>query len=304
MLTFESGFCVWVLVNSLIALSLVPLAVKALRPAVGVEDVQPEVNPAALLALCALFVLSPAVTFGLDCGNLGICIAGCLLSAQVAQGTGRPLLAGLALALALIKPSTSLPFLLPLLRTDAWKTWVAIGVLTLGLCFAAVPLGRLQSDLGAELEEMRKEGSEGGQNYYGYVRNNSDSRLGIDHALYRVGLRNHGLITSLQLLVLVTLGAYLAMEFAWLRSLPDAALCALVALYSMIFFYHRIYDTAVLALPITYSMAGATRARGRARRLYAISGLAQLTVIHPVGRVLKVIQENSWGWGGAPSLGA
>ena len=125
----------------------------------------------------------------------------------------------------------------------------------------------------------------------------SVARIGLDHALYRIGLRDEGLIFSLQVLILSTLATYLVLEVSWLRKLSDAATCSLVALYSMIFFYHRFYDAVILVLPLAFTMAGTRRAIGPARWLYALQALAQLVALHPIGRMINWIQEGSWGWG-------
>ena len=233
----------------------------------------------------------------METGQVSILVAGCLLLSLIAGKSNRPYVAGICLAIAAIKPSTTLPFLILFLTAGSWKTWITLGAVTLGLCLVTTPAGELPRDLGAELEQVRIQGRESGINYHGYVHNNSDSRIGIDHALYRIGLRSDPLISALQMLVVITLGGYLALEVSWLRRLPDEVVCSLVCLYSMIFLYHRIYDTVILVVPLAFVMAAARRAVGAARWLFALSGLAQLVAIHPIGRVLKWIQEDSWGWG-------
>jgi vacuolar-type H+-ATPase subunit I/STV1 len=54
----------------------------------------------------------------------------------------------------------------------------------------------------------------------------------------------------------------------------------LVALYSAVFLYHRLYDMIVLCLPLTYVLGRAWAERGRARLAYTLCAAAILGVLH------------------------
>ena len=55
---------------------------------------------------------------------------------------------------------------------------------------------------------------------------------------------------------------------------PRDRLCALTALFAMIFLYHRVYDAVVLVVPVVFLAGTSTNApRGARRRLAAIFGL-------------------------------
>ena len=58
--------------------------------------------------------------------------------------------------------------------------------------------------------------------------------------------------------------------------MPRAAVCSLVTLYSVVFFYHRIYDTVILTLPLVYCVGRARIEQGRSRRYFAASRVLDL----------------------------
>ncbi len=65
----------------------------------------------------------------------------------------------------------------------------------------------------------------------------------------------------------------------------------------MVFFYHRVYDMMIFAMPLTFVATRTLSVAAPTRWLYTLSGFAQLFAIHPVGRLLKWIERDSWGWG-------
>ncbi len=120
--------------------------------------------------------------------------------------------------------------------------------------------------------------------------------LGFDHALYRLGLRNRSAIGILQLVAVLVLGLWV-MRQALAGRLPRPAACSLVALYSVLFFYHRIYDTIILALPLVYCMGRARIAEGRSRRYFVLSVVSILLVMYMSTAGLRFLTEASFNWG-------
>src|SRR6266566_2587174 len=93
-------------------------------------------------------------------------------------------------------------------------------------------------------------------NDYSFQGARNESIIGFDHLFYRLGLRDRRLIRTLQYLAVAASGLWVAWQVVVAR-LPRGAACSLVALYSMVFLYHRDYDTLILALPLVYCAAGA-----------------------------------------------
>ena len=120
--------------------------------------------------------------------------------------------------------------------------------------------------------------------------------LGFEHAFYRLGLRNRAVIRILQLIAILVLGLWVMGQVVANR-LPRAALCSLVALYSVVFFYHRIYDTVILTLPLVYCVGRARIEQGRSRRCFAASAISILLVLYPNTTGLKSLSEASLNWG-------
>ena len=102
--------------------------------------------------------------------------------------------------------------------------------------------------------------------------------IGFDHALYRLGFRDRTIIRVLQFTAVLLMGAWIAW-LALVSRLPRPALCSLVALYSILFFYHRIYDTVVLILPLVYSVGRSQTAEGRSRWLFVASSISIIIIL-------------------------
>ncbi len=116
-------------------------------------------------------------------------------------------------------------------------------------------------------------------NDYTFAGTENTSLVGLNHALYRVGLRSSPAIRLLEFGALAALGAWLA-RLAWRKALPRAALYSLVALYSLIFLYHRTYDLVLMALPLTYAMASVAESRGRSRLLFGAAALTMTLCLY------------------------
>jgi hypothetical protein len=268
----------WTVVNALGYVGLVPLARRALLPATGPGRWQ--LPATAVAVLTAAVVLSFPTRYGLGLGQLSVLTTLCLLAALHAQARGRPIRAGVWLALATIKIGTMLPFLLLFRRRRDLPTWVSLGVTSLGLCLLTTPPGDLASRCRNCVRNISALGGAGGINDYAYANASSVDLISLDHALYRVGLRDRAVIQAAQWAALGALGAWVVWQTGGRRPLPRGAACSLVALYSAVFLYHRIYDMIILVLPLTYCAGRALTAQGRGRWLFVTCALAVLGVVY------------------------
>jgi hypothetical protein len=296
---FPAALVLWVAFNALLSVALVPLARQALA-AEGVEELPPA---GATVLLSAAVAFSSAVSLGLEVGQLAVVTAAGVFAALWARARGRPVLAGVCLALAAVKAATVLPFLLLFYRRRDLPAWAALAATTLGLCLVTESPGALPARIAGLPARIAECGAPGQVNDYSYANDNSESIVGIDHALFRAGLRDRGVIRLLQTAFLLTVGGWLAWRIAWRRDLPAGAAGALVACYSVLFLYHRVYDLVILALPLTYVAGRALAAPpGRSRWLLVGAAAALLVALYPSGRLFRTLLPLSQDWGFAGQL--
>jgi hypothetical protein len=301
---FGVSFLVWTVLNALACLLLLPLSQGALlaqeQAAGGGEhgrDFAWRLPPLVLVGLTPALLLSEASLVSFYLGQLGILEAVLLLAALHSQARGRPVLAGLWLALATVKVTTMLPFLLLFHRKADRRTWVALPVAVLGLCLVSGNPADLPGRLATIRARIKELESPGKVNDYSFDGTRSENMLGFDHAFYRLGLRDRGVIRAAQLAALAVLGGWVASQVLRKDRLPRAAACSLVALYSVVFLYHRTYDTPVLALPFVYCAGRARSVRGRRRYAFVFCAVAILLVWHLYIGFVRDLQRHSLGWG-------
>jgi hypothetical protein len=86
----------------------------------------------------------------------------------------------------------------------------------------------------------------------------------------------------------LALGCWLALKH-WKGRYSNVGSMCIFSIYSMMFLYHRIYDTILLALPLTYaflrSQANVPRAE---RRLYTLAGMA-IAVVHQLPEWILIV---------------
>ena len=244
----------------------------------------------------AAVALSAGSRTGLEVGQLHAVVALLLLGALGAQATGRPVLAGLFLASATAKPQTSLPFLILFLRRSDLATWATLAVAALLMIITTTPphdwVTRFWSWHAST--RGRFEGSV-------YALNTSGSLLMIapSQILYGFGLRDIDQIRVCQSLLIIVLGLALMYEVTWRGRSTRQAASALVACYSMLFVYHRPYDTVLLALPLVYAATAASRSRGPVRALLVTSALAILVAMNSYFPIQFTLLDKSWRLGPA-----
>ena len=287
-LPFDTSKFVWTTVNIGAALALIPLSQLALQVQTRRKF---KALPKALLTLSiATVVLSLPMYWSIELGQVALLESVCLYTALYAQGKNWPILAGGALALATIKPQTMLPFLLLFLRKSDFRTWVSFIFIFLVLCLASSPLDAFPLRIQQALVNISNLAAPGALNDYSFEAEISHSIIGIDRALYCLGLRDRGVIRITQLVILGLLGGGLAVEIGR-KGLPRGGACALVTIYSCIFLYHRFPDVSILTLPLVYAWSRALFSEGRARSLFLATFIALLPIffLHP--QLVEVVVE-------------
>jgi hypothetical protein len=232
-----------------------------------------------LAVLTSTAALSFAVRYGVELGQIALLNTAFLFVALYAQGRGRPGWAGFWLALATIKISLMLPFLVLFHRKEDRKTWLTLGATTLGLCLVCTSGVELPQRLRDCLHNIGELGGPGKINDYSYLNQNNIENFGFDHALFRLGIRDRQMVQGMQLALLALVGGWIAWNVVRNHWSPAAA-CAVVAFYAAVFLYHRVYDMSILFLPLVYTAGRARSEHGAARWLFALSALSILAVLY------------------------
>jgi hypothetical protein len=272
----RASAAVWTFLNAVGAFGLVPLAYHALRR----HETTGARLPRPMLGLLATaLAISCSNGMGLALGQVSMLAVAAIVLALWAQASQRPWLAGLALAAATIKVNTMLPFLALFLRKRDVPTWLGLGSASLGLCLLTGPIADLPRRCTTTLQTIRATFEPGRVNDYSDLGDSHASLVGLDQALYRLGLRDRDTIADVQIVVLALVLAALAWHVRK-SNVPRGASCAMASLVAGIFFYHRVYDELILVLPILY---GAIRSRSepipdRSRAWYAVAALALLVL--------------------------
>ena len=293
-LPFRWMGALWCGLNIAGTLSLVELSRRVLNLQGG--DSGRSIPPQGTAVLMAAVALSTASRSGLEVGQFHVLVALLLLGALGAQATGRPVLAGLFLASATVKPNTSLPFLILFLRRSDLATWATLAVAALLMIITTTPphdwVTRLLSWQASA--QHRFEGSLNALNTRGSLLMLAPSQI-----FYGLGLRNMHQISVCQFLLIIVLGLALTYEVAWRRRLTRQVASALVACYSMLLVYHSTYDTVLLALPLVYAATAASRSRGPVRALLVTSAMAILVAMNSYYSIQFTLLDKSWRLGPA-----
>jgi len=258
------------------------------------------IPPQGTAVLVAAVALSSASRTGLEVGQLHVVVALLVLGALGAQATGRPVLAGLLLASATAKPQTSLPFLILFLRRSDLATWATLPVAALLLIITTTPPHDWVTRFWSWQASAR------GSFEPGQVNSLNDGGVLLliapSQILYGLGMRDLDQIRGCQFLLTIVLGLALMYEVTWRGRLTRQAASALVACYSMLFVYHRPYDTVLLALPLVYAATAATaasRSRGPVRALFVTSAMAILVAMNSYFSIQFTLLHKSWRLGPA-----
>ncbi len=195
-------------------------------------------TPSRRLWTLALFVLwMPALSVFLS-SQLSLLALACLLVAFEKMDTNE-VISGLALTLALIKPSLTLPFLiLPLVR-GRWKVLaIALGIQGILTLLMAARVGSSPLDLA--------------RNWMGVARYFSVGMYSLQGILVKRGLENRPIAT---VFLMTMLGMGLLVSWIGRRSDPRRIFYFLCFL-DILVFYHRRYDFVLLFAPLCYEFFG------------------------------------------------
>jgi hypothetical protein len=231
---------VWALINLMIAPVVAYLAFRAMRP---------EATKRALLLPCAMFLAWAGLRTGISNGQFTLLILGFGLLAFMFEEK-RPLVGGVFLALALMKPHIGGAFLLWALLTKRWKMSMVACVL-MGLGVGIFSLRLMESPLEsvrAYLGVLQHQFGRGTQ-----IQGNTALRVVELRPLVALFIHNDAWASRVhQLLLLVLLACVAAVAFVKSRldsRERDAAIIQLCCLWLLMSVFHNPYDT-ILLLPV------------------------------------------------------
>ena len=255
---------IWSLLNISLVLFLAPLSLQVTQPSLLRED--PKKYFYTSLIITSIVSLSIATVDAVTSGQLSIFVTICILLALLMQQKKFPIIAGVFLACASIKPQTMLPFLLLFLNRSDLRIWIVM--IFTGFLFAIMGtwnLHLLEENLLAEMKNISFLAHPGMANDYTSLNINHNTIVGLKRALYCLGLRDHSLISCLEFGILGIVGIILWRSILKNR-FSKAGCCALICIYSFIFMYHRIYDVPILVLPLTYIWVSASEVNDASRK--------------------------------------
>lgn len=284
----SGNFAAWCAVNAALAVGLVPLARRAL--AAQGDGAAAGLTGAETSAVAAALGLSVASALTIELGQLALAAAALILLAFDAAGRSRPWLGGAALGLATVKAGTLVPFLLLFHRRSDRGVWLGLAATVAVLvCLGGHP-ERFPGQCRELLRFIAALAEPGRTNDVSYRGPYNEWILGIDHAFYRVGVRDRPALAALQAGVLGGLGAWLARE-VWGGRVERGLGLALVSLYAVVFLYHRVYDAVTFAPALVYAVARGKASSGRARACAACAAAALLGVLYVRGGLLARLTE-------------
>jgi hypothetical protein len=261
-------------------------------------------SPSLLAGLTGTLAVSTAGFAGFATGQLGLLVTFALLAALQAQACGQPRRAGLWLALASIKPATLLPFLLLFGRRSDRPTWLTFTAGVVALTLMATPAAQCLERVQQMLSHVQELQAPGQVNDFSFEGTQHTTMLGLDHALYRLGIRDRAAAQAGQYLLVGCLGCILSYLILARPSIPRPAACALIAAFSCIFLYHRVYDTVILMLPLVYCVGQARSRRGAIYVVFASAALAILLIWYLPIQALWALANLSLESGGGRALEA
>jgi Glycosyltransferase family 87 len=286
-LPFVTARFIWLVVTVAGTIALVPLALSSLS-AVDSEHNPNLIRSQAWILLGAV-VLSIPVHFSVSLGQPTIIVAICVLAAILAQTRSHGIRAGLLLATAFVKPQSAIPFFLLLFKKKAIPVWITTGTIIVALSLlSSSPLHYLTR--GQEFIENNSKLQNEGVNDFTDRSDQAHSLLGLDRLVYCLGVTNRSAVRIAQLGLMTTLGLIVAWLVIDPNRLAPGAAFSLIAVYALLFTYHRTYDAVLLVVPLVYCTGCALQTSGWRRRwLHATPALAILAILFLHPRLVEVI---------------
>jgi Glycosyltransferase family 87 len=240
----------WTVVNAIAAALLVWVSYQMLR---GQDYPYKVMLPNRVLnGLSVVAALSLPCHFSLRLGQFTFLITVCIILALSAYGRGRQIFAGIIYGIATIKINTALPFLLLLVDRRSWRFWLTMSLSVLVLCMMIPGPARLLPWVQQSLGNIVALAQPGKINDYSVLSSDFHNMIGFDSIFYHLGVGDRSQIRIFQLVAMTTLGAWIGFKSIGQRDGSRGATCAIVALYAMVFTYHRVQDGVILAIPLVY----------------------------------------------------
>lgn len=214
----------------------------------------PLTSTRGLLLAAGVCALAPVQT-SFRVGQLGVPVAALIVGGLALAWTmGRPIAAGVVLGLAAaMKPQLALPFVALLLIRGPWRSGVAAIVIFGGLL--AIGAGRLAAagvDWVGGLQDQVTAFATVGAGDPTLTNPVRWQLLNLAHLLH-LAIDQRGIVVLLSWGLCIAAGLA-GLALAWRRRsrAADLALASLVAALSLLIVYHRLYDAAVLVLPMAW----------------------------------------------------
>ena len=275
LLPFSVCLVAWTIIGILGTLILAFLTDRVIR---AFCDNRMSPIPISIIAVWGMtLLLSFSTRFCLRQGQLSIMVAILVCLGLFAAASLRHWWTGLFMALAAMKPATIIPFLILFFRRVYWKIWLTLGIIGLALVLICTPPSSIVSYCQNCLHNIAGMAREGHDNDSSYANSNNIEVLGADHALYRLGVHDRHWIMILQWGWLMLIGGLLTwMTMKEYVSIP--CMIGILACFSMMFLYHRVYDAVILIIPFVYA----------ARQVRELSGWARWTFFGVLLAILNI----------------
>jgi hypothetical protein len=285
------SYALWTTLCGLMTIALMPACRKALAgdkcPAVQGLDT------ATILILTAAVAMSNAARSNLINGQMGILVGFALVLAYWGRDAAKPFLTAVALTLATIKINLMLPFGLLFLRRRDRPILIWLPLLVLAVCISTARVEDQWPRVKTIAGGIEHSTTEGQVNDYSRSGPHPADMLGFDKLFYHLGVSDRSLIRVFQFAALFVLG--LSLTIVALRSrTPPGLLASLLALYAVIFLYHRNYDTVILALPLAFSVGHARTSQTGARWWMTAAALAILAIIYLPRKALFLLMHHTF----------
>jgi hypothetical protein len=295
--TFDEARLLWTMLLGLGAATLVVFSRRILIDA-GDQDTRRLEWPLIVL-LTAVVCLSRSNRFGIELGQLALPITLCLFWAFLSQLHGKSTQAGIGLAIASIKTPTLLPSLILFLRKREWKTWLVMSGVGMALVLSMTAPWNIMPRCQECLRNIASTREVGKLDDYEIINSRNNCMIGFNLLFNRLGVEDRGTVGLLQNVSQLLLGLWVA--WLALRRVDTPAALSVVAVFSMLFMYHRIYDLLLLSLPLTYAFGKARAERGLSRWLFVACAVCLLLsmnirewlIAEPRARVLAIHDTTS-----------
>jgi hypothetical protein len=201
-------------------------------------------------ALMAVSLSADCLCATLAVGQLGVLVVGSLLAAGWCDERDRPVLAGLFLGVALIKPTLSFPFLLPFLLKRRWTALFIAGAYT--AVASAIVWALVQTDPLTMLVQMQTAAVDWGTIYYTSPIDSNDGAVAIDP----VGmLKQFGVSPKLALQISPAISLAISFVLMWFwRHGSMMVLFAVASVTGRLWVGHNHYDDLIV-LFVAFALA-------------------------------------------------